>query len=63
MATKLSKLEEEQKDDDENDVETVVYTWGTGRSGEIGHDNLDKSQNCLLPSPIPFFTKKCIKIK
>eukprot|EP01083_Nonionella_stella_P299371 1016466_1 len=31
---------------------TVVYSWGTGRPGELGHDNVDKSQNCLPQSHI-----------
>eukprot|EP01083_Nonionella_stella_P214491 772846_1 len=46
----------------DNTIQTVVYSWGTGRSGELGHTNLDKSQTCLLPSPITYFSNKSIQI-
>lgn len=35
-----------------------VYTWGTGRSGELGHDQLTKDQICPLPQPVRLVSQR-----
>lgn len=62
------KVTSDQKEEKETTQSTestlsVVYTWGTGRSGELGHDHVDKSQNSLLPSPVTYFVKQKISIE
>eukprot|EP01083_Nonionella_stella_P252151 869145_1 len=62
MAQAKVSVTEETAEKLETVTNTVVYSWGTGRPGELGHDNVDKSQNCLLPSTITYFTKHAINI-
>jgi len=45
----LRKSEEKS----ENMAAGVVYTWGMGKSGELGHDQIDREGICALPQRVP----------